>query len=162
MTREESAEERTAGRRLQPSHVFFFSCRCFCFLWMKWGKTRTDPSLLLFGDYNISVQCFEAVAIFRGLEEYPHFHKRSIYKQKIHNAAPNVGATRSSQLDMTGGVPDKNQAQQKTFYISGQLVRARCIVFLRTEIRPASTCHNKLQRGKVLPSLTLDFGPLAT
>lgn len=44
----------------------------------------------------------------------------------------------------------------KTLSISGQLVRTRRSMFQRTGIRPASTCHNKLPRGKVLP-----FGRLA-
>lgn len=64
--REENSWEHIAAK-------FFFSCLCFCFLWKKWGKRRTDSFLLkglLFGEHNISVQRFEAVVgIFRGFNE---------------------------------------------------------------------------------------------
>lgn len=43
----------------------------------------------------------------------------------------------------------------KMFSISGHLVRTRCNIFLRTEIWPASTCHNKLQSDTFLPSFHL-------
>lgn len=43
MTREESAEERTAGRRLQPSHVFFFFVPLLLFSLDEVGEDEDRP-----------------------------------------------------------------------------------------------------------------------
>lgn len=158
-----SGERRTAGCRSQPKSSVFLSLLLFS-PWKTWGEekdTRQQPFCLLNLTFPFKVS-EAALSFLKGggvVTITSRVYTPPPISEQTRVLVPTTGLHADFRAIKTRGSRSKHDwrcsrqesGPTKTFSISGQLVGTRRSMFLRTGIRPASTCHNKLPRGKVLP-----------